>query len=90
MLRAGRLEFCGGSVGTEHMNGKSEFARRVRAIRVEQYGEDRLEDLARALKIPARTWLNYEQGVGMPATVLLAFLDVTRADARRLFIDDSD
>jgi len=63
------------------------LARRVREIRLEHYGEDGLEDLARALKIPARTWLNYEQGVWIPATVLLAFLDVTRADARRLFDD---
>jgi len=72
------------------MNKEVEFARRVREIRLEHYGEHGLEELTRALKIPAQTWLNYERGGMMPASVLLAFLDVTGADARRLFVIDSE
>ncbi|MGO9464825.1 MAG: hypothetical protein ACLQIB_06270 [Isosphaeraceae bacterium] len=69
------------------MNKHDLLARRVREIRLEHFGEDGLEELAQALKIPAQMWLDYERGVGMPAAVLLAFLDVTGADARRLLAD---
>ena len=41
---------------------------------------DKVLDNPDALGLPARTWLNYEGGVTMPATVLLSFLDLTGAD----------
>ena len=53
------------------------FVRRIREVRVEQFGEVGVERLAELLGIRPRTWLNYEAGVTMPATVLLRFLRVT-------------
>lgn len=60
----------------QHEDGAT-LARRVREIRVEQFGEAGVERLAGLLGIPPRTWLNYEAGVAMPALVLLRFLRVT-------------
>jgi hypothetical protein len=62
------------------MNSKTSLGRRVHEIRQHLYGEDGLDALARALRIPAPTWLNYERGVTMPAEVLLDFLKVTGVD----------
>lgn len=53
---------------------------RIREIRVELYGEAGGPVLAEAVGVPARTWSNYEQGVIMPADVLLKFFKVTKAD----------
>ena len=64
------------------MKRKALLAHRVREIRLKLFGEDGLSALARALDIPAGTWLNYELGVTMPAEVLLAFLEITGADPR--------
>ena len=52
-------------------------ARRIREIRQERYGEE-TESLADDLGIPARTWLNYETGVTVPAEFLRAFIELTR------------
>jgi len=59
------------------------LARRVRQVRLELYFDDG-EELAESLGLPLRTWLNYEAGYVMPATVLLEFIDVTGADPRWL------
>jgi len=56
------------------------LAKRVREVRTELYGEDRIENLARALRVPTQTWLNYERGITMPAVVLLKFLEITGAN----------
>jgi hypothetical protein len=53
---------------------------RLRAIRTEHFGDD-VETLARALGIPPATWLNYEQGVVMPAEIMLYFLTLTGTDS---------
>jgi hypothetical protein len=57
-----------------------ELSLRVREIRRETYGEDGSPSLSRALKIPARTWLNYERGVTIPAVVMLQFIKITGVD----------
>jgi len=62
------------------MNRKTSLARRLREIRNYLYRENGVDGLARALRIPAQTWLNYERGIIMPAEVLLDFLEVTGVD----------
>ncbi len=56
------------------------LARRVREIRLDSYGELGAPMLAKDLGLPTRTWLNYESGVIIPATVILQFLRVTGAN----------
>lgn len=52
-------------------------AERLRQVRLHLYGEQGSEQVAGQLGIPARTWVNYERGVTMPAEVMLAFLELT-------------
>lgn len=63
---------------------KSAIARRVRTIREDKYGFDGVQNLAAELRLPARTWLNYESGVTLPGEVLLRFIAVTSVDAHWL------
>jgi hypothetical protein len=70
------------------MNKQALLARRVREIRQSVFGDHGLENLAAALDIPVKTWLNYERGVTMPAHVLLQFLQVTNTDAQSLLADE--
>ena len=72
------------------MNSNAELARRVREIREDLYGENGVEAVARALDLPPRTWLNYEQGITMPALVMLQFLDLTAADPHWLLTGDGE
>jgi hypothetical protein len=67
-----------------------ELARRVREIREDLYGENGVEAVARALNLPPRTWLNYEQGITMPAVVMLQFLDLTAADPHWLLTGERE
>ena len=80
----------GAAGGASHEEGIPWRTRRIalaeglRRARLDAFGEDGAPELARRLGLPARTWLNYEAGVTVPAEVLLAFLDVTRVDPARL------
>jgi transcriptional regulator with XRE-family HTH domain len=56
---------------------KITLAARLREIRAELCGDQGAPELARALKVPARTWYNYERGVTVPADVLLRFIERT-------------
>jgi hypothetical protein len=56
------------------------LARRIREIRVEQFGECGGTLLAEILGLPERTWHNYESGVTIPALVILRFIEATGAD----------
>jgi hypothetical protein len=47
------------------------LARRIGEIRREMFGEHGAPLVAGALRIPTRTWLNYEAGVTIPAAVIL-------------------
>ncbi len=69
---------------------KSDLADRLRVVRQELYGEHGGPLLAEALRLPFRTWLNYERGVTMPADVLLRFLAVTGADPHWLLAGEGD
>jgi hypothetical protein len=62
------------------MNRKALLACRVREIREFLYGENGVDSLARAVKVPRATWLNYELGITMPAEVLLDFMEATQVD----------
>ncbi|MBX6316109.1 MAG: helix-turn-helix transcriptional regulator [Isosphaeraceae bacterium] len=67
---------------------KCDLSRRVREIREELYGEHGGPLLAEALRLPFRTWLNYESGVTIPALVILRFLEVTGASPRWLLMGE--
>jgi hypothetical protein len=60
---------------SRHQFIRSALSGRIREIREERFGED-IESLADVLDIPARTWLNYEMGVTIPAEILLAFIEI--------------
>ncbi len=53
------------------------LAARLKEIRVEHYGELGGAEVARLLKIPIRTWYDYERGVAIPAEVILLFIAMT-------------
>ena len=53
------------------------LAQRVYEIRLERYGEQGGQTLARAMDLPLRTWMNYEAGVTIPALVILQFIQLT-------------
>lgn len=59
------------------------LATRIRAIRIEQFGDD-TKGLAERLGVPAPTWENYEAGVIIPGLTLLRFIDVTNASPKWL------
>jgi hypothetical protein len=66
------------------------LAIRVREIRRERYGDGGIPLLARLLGLPVQTWVNFEAGVGMPAPVILRFIEVTGADPRWLLTGEGD
>jgi hypothetical protein len=66
------------------------ISRRVREIRQDIFGENGIEALARTLKIPVKTWMNYEQGVMMPAQILLQFLSVVGVDPTWLLTGEGE
>jgi hypothetical protein len=60
---------------------------RLRMIRVEAFGEDGVVTLADQLGIPARAWSEVEEsGEGLPAQLLLGFVQLTQADPIWLLI----
>jgi hypothetical protein len=59
---------------------KSALAARVREIREELFGTHGGPMLAEALRLPFRTWRNYEEGCTIPAQVILKFIEHTNAD----------
>ncbi len=58
-------------------NGLSE---RLRLLRTEIYGERGGPDQARTLNIPVRTWYNYENGVTVPAEIILRVIELTSVE----------
>jgi hypothetical protein len=59
-------------------------------VRQELSGELGAPRLAKELDLPARTWLNYESGVVIPATVILRFIEVTGANPSWLLTGQGD
>ncbi len=73
------------------MNGpttKATLAARLQQLRLEHYGIHGAPELAEQLGLPTRTWLNYEQGVTVPATVVLTLIGLTDIEPRWLLGDD--
>jgi hypothetical protein len=58
-------------------DSRSRINDRLRAVRIERYGEFGVLALADELGLPARTWENYERGVTVPGEVMLRFLSLT-------------
>jgi hypothetical protein len=56
------------------------LAHRIRQIREDIFGDEGVPEVAARLRLPERTWSNYEAGVTMPAQVLLRFIAETGAD----------
>jgi hypothetical protein len=63
--------------GADLEDQKAGFARRIREVRVELYGESGAPALAEVMDVPCQTWKNYEAGVAMPALIALRFLEAT-------------
>ena len=63
---------------------KNVLAQRLKAVRVELFGERGGPELARLLSLPARTWYNYEVGVTVPSEVLLRFIELTSVEPQWL------
>jgi hypothetical protein len=60
------------------------LARRLREVRRDLFGEHGGAMLAEFLRLPNRSWMNYESGVAIPAAVLLRFLEITGVSAHWL------
>ena len=56
------------------------LADRITAVRRDLFGDDGISALVESLDLPLRTWMNYETGVVMPASVLLRFLVLTAVE----------
>jgi hypothetical protein len=59
---------------------QADLAQRVGEIRHELYGEHGGPLLAEGLRLPYRTWRNYEAGVTIPAVVILNFIEISGAN----------
>ena len=60
------------------MHGDSDFlASRIREIRAEKFGDEGGAILAQAMNISARTWEHFENGVMIPACIILQFIELT-------------
>lgn len=66
--------------GSDYRSLKDDLALRVAEVRRELYGEHGGPLLAEDLRLPFRTWANFEAGCTIPAQVILRFIEVTRAD----------
>ena len=64
------------------------LAGRMRAVRLDRYGEHGGPLLAEDLRIPTRTWVRYESGVSIPGLVLLRFIELTGVEPRWLLTGD--
>jgi hypothetical protein len=60
------------------------LAHRLRAVRLDLYGEHGGPLLAEALGIPVRTWVGYESGAPIPGQVLLRFIAVAGVEPQWL------
>src|SRR4051812_3440226 len=76
----GRPEMARKKNPPETVHLKSQLAQRLRMVRIELFGEHGGPEFARRLRIPHRTWYNYEVGVTVPAEILLRFLEVTQVE----------
>jgi hypothetical protein len=66
------------------------LAIRVREIRRECYGDCGIPLLAQDLSLPVQTWVNFEEGIEIPAPIILRFIEVTGIDPRWLLTGEGD
>ena len=59
---------------------KLNLAGRIKAVRIDLFGVHGGPLLAQRLKVPFRTWSEYEEGLTIPAQTILKFIEVTHAD----------
>ncbi len=64
----------------ESIRVKHGLSERLRSLRTEFYGDRGGPDLARTLGIPVRTWYNYENGVTVPAEIILRIVELTQVE----------
>ena len=69
---------------------KLALASRVREIREDLFGEHGGPLLASALRLPFRTWYNYESGGTIPAQVMLRFIETTHAHPHWLLTGEGE
>ena len=78
------------SLPSDKQKLKSDLSRRVRELREELFGEHGGPMLAESLRLPYRTWMNYEGGCTIPAQVILRFIEVTAAHPHWLLTGEGD
>ena len=78
------------AVGSDWLSVKTALAERVQAIRIDTFGVHGGPLLAEELRLPFRTWMNYETGCTIPAQVILRFIEVTRANPHWLLTGEGD
>ncbi len=68
------------------------LAGRLKTIRNDRFGETEADVLrmAEALGLPLATWRNFEEGVVMPAEVLIRLIEVTRVSSHWLLTGEGD
>ena len=64
----------------ESLRAKLALAERLSSLRLELFGDRGGPEMARRLKIPVRTWYNYEGGVTVPAEVVLRIIELTSVE----------
>lgn len=69
---------------------KNALAERVREVREDLYGTHGGPLLAESLRLPFRTWLNFEAGCTIPAEVILRFIEITDADPHWLLTGEGE
>jgi hypothetical protein len=69
---------------------KSALATRVRVIREDLYGLHGGPCLAEGLRVPFRTWVEYESGETIPALIILRFIEVTSANPHWLLTGEGN
>ena len=73
------------------MHGNNNLlASRVREIRLEKFGAAGVASSSQSMNIAARTWEHFENGVTMPAWVLLQFIEITGVDPHWLLTGDGE
>jgi hypothetical protein len=66
------------------------LSRRLREIRLERFGEHGIPTLADAMRIPNRTWENYEAGLQIPGAAVLQFIMITGAEPHWLLTGEGE
>ena len=59
---------------------KLNLAGRIKTVRIDLFGDNGGPLLADLLNVKVRTWVEYEEGLTIPAQTILRFIEVTNAD----------